>query len=232
MHIEIKLPKIILILVSFAYSSLEAKSWPTDWTYLQLSNQPLKMTEFSKTKFNDFERKDIYYFNNQGYLIKIEHFNHLDHDSLKIGSISYVELISDTTKKWTTVSTITNDTLRIKEYRLVNNHHTFIIIHEKKQPFQSLINHQYDSNLRIKVAENKIIDTFLNKVKVFSKVDFYYLSGLLDSIKVTEFIPTKGDQVTIIHEKRDNYGNVTRRKYINREGELVYSITREYVYES
>ncbi|WP_394751341.1 hypothetical protein [Spongiimicrobium salis] len=227
-----KLSLIILLIFTF-FCCKGQQELPKDLDLEGLKGLPKRIVETSEIKPSNRLIKEIYYFNKQGFLTKMEHYNvyHKDEDSLSLGDITFYTNPVKNSRFSITVRNQSNDTIRLKDYNLINDSLININIIEYKNSFNTKVSQKLNRENRIIKTTTKITDTLNKVVKANSETEFIYIEGELNELIITNDKTNENSKsVMIKNEKKDEFGNFVYRELIDENETIVYIVKREYIY--
>ena len=224
----------LIILLVFNYlSCIGQQELPKDLDLEGLKGLPKQIVETSEVKPSNRLTKEIYYFDKQGFLTKIEHYNvyHKDEDSLSLGDVTFYTNPVKNSRFSITVRNQSNDTIRLKDYNLINDSLININIVEYKNSFNTIVWQKLDRENRIIKTTTRITDTLNKVVKVNSETEFIYIEDNLNELIITND-KTNGSSKSVMvkNEKKDKFGNFVYRELIDEDKTIVYIVKREYIY--
>lgn len=223
---------LLLIIVSF-YSCNGQQKLPKDTALEGLKAQPKQIVETSKINQTNQQFKEVTYFNKQGFITKIEHYNihHVDTDSLELGDITWIKKPVNGSRSSATISHKSTDTIRVKHYQLVDHNSILVHVKEYKNLLQSNVNQLLDKKNRIIKTSSIVTDTVTKQVKVNSQTEFVYKNDELHELIITNDATNgKSKSIKIVNQKNDQHGNFIFRQYKDEQNTILYTLKREYVY--
>ncbi len=209
------------------------KPFPKDVEFDDIKGYPKQIVETTNMVDINQTTKDIYYFDKSGYLQKIEHYNWYDtpSDSLLLGDITHYKPIDSLSKRAITINQESQDTIRVKSYRMINDSIISLKIKEYKTAYKTNVIQQLDFQNRIISTKTTITDTLINKIKVYSTADFIYKGKDLKEIYIiNDRAGDKPHKTLVKTVEKDSVSNFTHREYLDGTNTVVYTIKRRYVY--
>lgn len=229
-----KLEFSLLIPILFTFFSCQGQQeFPKDVDFEGLQGSPKQIVETTEIRPSNRVTKEIYHFNKEGLLTTIEHYNvyHTEEDSLSLGDITFYTNPANNTRIAITVSYQRNDTIRLKEYNLVNDSLIHLHIVEHTNAFNTKVVQQLNKQNRIIKTTTKITDTLNQVVTINSATEFVYLEGRLHELIITNDNTNGASKsVTVKNEIIDAFGNFVYREYIDENEAIIYTVKREYTY--
>lgn len=224
---------LIFIIPLQVFSSYSQNVFPTDWQIDRLKGNPKKIIELTKLPEQDHKTKDVNYFNEHGYLTKIEHYNLYDKDldSLFLNDITYFHYFDENTKFAYTLNHESGDTIRVKSYQLIEKRQIKIQSIERTNSFYSIVHQKLDSNYGIIEVQSLVTDSESGVQKINSTSTFNYIDNQLFELTIiNNRTPAEGVITKVNTLKIDEKGNFLSREYYNENEKLVYIVNRIYTY--
>jgi hypothetical protein len=227
-----KIKLLILLFVGILNSNAQDK-FPIDLDFEGLKGFPKQILETTEIKDSDHTTKEIYHFDKKGYLTKVEHYNWYDsdNDSLYLGDVTFYKKSNVKSKIAITIKHQSNDTIRFKEYNLINDSTINVYVKEYKTTLKTKTVQKLDKNNRIIKTTTEISDTINETIKLNSKTEFIYNDSELKKLIIkNDRTGDKSKSVIIINVKKDEFGNFVYREFIDENNITVYKVKRKYIY--
>lgn len=225
---------IMLALITLSCKSSEGK--PNSWKMYNLKGEVKKLTEVMMSPSRGVILKKVFYYNKKGYITKVEVYKDYNEekDTYKLSETIFIADLEKGKQRMYSIGKDKKDTIRTGMYSYINDS----IIEAKlvePSPKNTVINIRFllDSEYRNKKIETSVFENNKTEAIVETSTEYVYTDKSLSHIIQSnnfEGVSRKSEVSKAVNEDLDKFGNPKIIKFIDKSGDIEYSLEKVYEY--